>query len=81
MCSAAPSSSMDDLKTGTATYMSLYPEASTDGSLRLGNIVPDFAAETTQGSWESFHEWKKGKVRAYSDGQLETRNQAASIFY
>ena len=29
--------------------------------LRLGNIVPDFAADTTQGKWESFHEWKKGK--------------------
>jgi len=28
---------------------------------RLGNIVPDFSCETTQGSWESFHEWKKGK--------------------
>ena len=61
MCSTAPSK-MDDLKTGTATYMSLYPESSTDGSLRLGNIVPDFSAETTQGYWESFHEWKKGKV-------------------
>jgi peroxiredoxin 6 len=60
MCSAA--GKMDDLKTGTATYMSLYPEASTDGALRLGNIVPDFSAETTQGYWESFHEWKKGKV-------------------
>ena len=29
--------------------------------LRLGNIVPDFAADTTQGHWDSFHEWKKGK--------------------
>jgi hypothetical protein len=29
--------------------------------LRLGNIVPDFSAETTQGKWESFHEWKKGQ--------------------
>jgi 1-Cys peroxiredoxin 6 len=27
----------------------------------LGNIVPDFAADTTQGHWDSFHEWKKGK--------------------
>jgi hypothetical protein len=60
MCSAG--STMDDLKTGTATYMSLYPEASTDGALRLGNIVPDFSCETTQGNWDSFHEWKKGKV-------------------
>ena len=54
---------MDDLKTGTSKYMSLYPEASTDGALRLGNIIPDFSCETTQGDWESFHEWKKGKVR------------------
>lgn len=54
-------STMDDLKSGTETYMSLYPEASTDGALRLGNIVPDFACETTHGNWESFHEWKKGK--------------------
>lgn len=29
--------------------------------LRLGNIVPDFAADTTHGKWDSFHEWKKGK--------------------
>ena len=57
---------MDDLKTGTAKYMSLYPEASTDGALRLGNIIPDFSCETTQGDWESFHEWKKGKVCRYS---------------
>jgi len=27
----------------------------------LGNIVPDFSAETTQGPIESFHAWKKGK--------------------
>lgn len=52
---------MDSMKTGTGFYMSLYPEGSTDGGLRLGNIVPDFKAETTQGSWPSFHEWKKGK--------------------
>ena len=52
---------MDTLKTGTETYMSLYPEKSTDGALRLGNIVPDFSAETTHGHWKSFHEWKKGK--------------------
>ena len=52
---------MDDLKSGTAAYMDLYPEASSDGALRLGNIVPDFSAETTHGTWESFHEWKKGK--------------------
>ena len=29
--------------------------------IRLGNIVPDFSCETTHGTWESFHEWKKGK--------------------
>lgn len=29
--------------------------------LRLGNIVPDFACDTTQGPWDSFHQWKKGK--------------------
>ncbi|KAL9184784.1 hypothetical protein ACHAXT_012754 [Thalassiosira profunda] len=50
-----------EMKTGTKAYMSLYPEGSTDGGLRLGNVVPDFAAETTQGSFDSFHEWKKGK--------------------
>ena len=54
---------MDDLSTGTKAYMDLYPEQSTDGSLRLGNIVPDFSCETTQGPIKSFHEWKKGKVR------------------
>jgi len=52
---------MDSMKTGTGFYMSLYPEGSTDGGLRLGNIVPDFKAETTQGNWDSFHAWKKGK--------------------
>ncbi|EEC46031.1 predicted protein, partial [Phaeodactylum tricornutum CCAP 1055/1] len=29
--------------------------------LRLGNIVPDFSCETTQGNWKSFHQWKQGK--------------------
>ena len=29
--------------------------------IRLGNVVPDFSCETTQGSWSSFHKWKKGK--------------------
>jgi 1-Cys peroxiredoxin 6 len=36
--------SISDIKTGTETYMSLYPEKSTDSGLRLGNIVPDFGA-------------------------------------
>jgi len=39
--------------------MGLYPEASTDTQLRLGNICPDFSAETTHGDMPSFHEWKK----------------------
>jgi 1-Cys peroxiredoxin 6 len=50
-----------EIKSGTETYMSLYPEESTDAGLRLGNVVPDFSAETTHGPMESFHEWKKGK--------------------
>jgi hypothetical protein len=54
-------STMDTMESGTKLYMSLYPEGSTDGALRLGNIVPDFAADTTHGKWASFHEWKKGK--------------------
>ena len=37
-----------------------YPEESTDKGLRLGNIVPDFKADTTQGPME-FHKWKKDK--------------------
>jgi 1-Cys peroxiredoxin 6 len=52
---------VSEMETGTKLYMSLYPEQSTDSALRLGNIVPDFSCETTQGDWESFHEWKKGK--------------------
>ena len=52
---------MDTMESGTKMYMSLYPEESTDGGMRLGNIVPDFSAETTHGPIESFHEWKKGK--------------------
>jgi hypothetical protein len=28
-------------------------------ALRLGNVVPDFSCETTQGKWDSFLEWKK----------------------
>ncbi len=28
--------------------------------LRLGNIVPDFAAQTTQGDMPSWHEWIEG---------------------
>lgn len=51
---------ISDIKSGTEMYMSLYPEQSSDKGLRLGNIVPDFKAETTQGPM-NFHEWKKGK--------------------
>jgi len=32
-----------------------------DGGIRLGNIVPDFAMDTTHGKFDSFHEWKKGQ--------------------
>lgn len=52
---------IDKMESGTKKYMSLYPEGSTDGGLRLGNVVPDFSAETTHGKWKSFHAWKKGK--------------------
>ncbi|KAK9805880.1 hypothetical protein WJX73_000499 [Symbiochloris irregularis] len=34
---------------GTEAYAKLYPDKSSDGQLRLGNVVPDFHAETTQG--------------------------------
>jgi len=27
--------------------------------IRLGNVVPDFSAETTHGPMESFHAWKE----------------------
>lgn len=54
-------STMDTMETGTKTYMSLYPEGSTDGGIRLGNIVPDFPMETTHGDFDSFLDWKKGK--------------------
>jgi hypothetical protein len=57
----AEGAAIDTMETGTKLYMSLYLEESTDGAIRLGNIVPDFKAETTQGPMESFHEWKKGK--------------------
>lgn len=50
LCKGVPS--------GTTTYMTLYPEHSTDNALRLGNIVPDFAADTTHGPMPSFLKWK-----------------------
>ncbi|CAB9527047.1 1-Cys peroxiredoxin [Seminavis robusta] len=49
------------MSTGTRAYMKKYPEQSTDGGLRLGNVIPDFEADTSQGFIPSFHEWKKGK--------------------
>jgi len=49
----------DEVPSGTTTYMSLYPETSSDKALRLGNIVPDFSADSTHGPMKSFHEWKK----------------------
>lgn len=52
---------VSSIESGTKAYMDLYPEKATDGGIRLGNIVPDFSAETTHGPWDSFHEWKKGK--------------------
>mmetsp|Transcript_13366 Transcript_13366/g.19113 ORF Transcript_13366/g.19113 Transcript_13366/m.19113 type:complete len:221 (-) Transcript_13366:22-684(-) len=52
---------MDELETGTKKYIEMYPEKSSDGCIRLGNVVPDFSADTTQGYWDSFHEWKRGK--------------------
>merc|ERR1711972_312253 len=55
------SGAMSAIKSGTEMYMSLYPEAATDGGLRLGNVVPDFTAETTKGPMESLHAWKAGK--------------------
>lgn len=61
MQATRPLSTMDTMESGTKTYMSLYPEGSTDGGVRLGNIVPDFSMETTHGNFDSFHEWKKGK--------------------
>ncbi|CAB9513316.1 1-Cys peroxiredoxin [Seminavis robusta] len=48
------------IQSGTLAYMSLYPKDSTDGVLRLGNIVPDFEADTTKGHMR-FHKWKQGK--------------------
>lgn len=49
-----------NVKSGSETYAKLYPEFSSDGVLRLGNLVPDFSADTTQGPMKSFHEWIEG---------------------
>lgn len=45
---------------GTEAYAKLYPEKSSDGVLRLGNVVPDFEADSTQGPIK-WHEWIDGK--------------------
>ncbi|CEM38360.1 unnamed protein product [Vitrella brassicaformis CCMP3155] len=42
---------------GATKYASLYTAQSSDGVLRLGNIVPDFASDTTHGYMPSFHDW------------------------
>lgn len=39
----------------------MYPEMSSDGVLRLGNLVPDFTAQTTQGELH-WHEWIDGAI-------------------
>lgn len=54
VCSAAPAAQPES---GNETYLQFYPEHSSDGILRLGNVAPDFAAETTMGNWDSYHEW------------------------
>jgi hypothetical protein len=48
---------------GSEAYAALYPETSSDNVLRLGNVVPDFEAETTVGPhcievcvWPGVHE-------------------------
>ena len=46
-----------NVPSGSEAYGKLYPEKSSDGILRLGNIVPDFSAETTKGPMPSFHDW------------------------
>lgn len=43
---------------GIQSYNKLYLP-STDGVLRLGDVVPDFTAKTTHGNM-NFHEWIDG---------------------
>ncbi|CAL5219368.1 g1188 [Coccomyxa viridis] len=47
---------MCNVPSGAETYAKLYESVSSDGVLRLGNMVPDFKAETTQGPMH-WHEW------------------------
>lgn len=51
---------MATIESGTEAYAKLYPETSGDGVLRLGNLVPDFSAQTTQGEMPSWHKWIDG---------------------
>lgn len=44
------------MPSGTEAYAKLYPEASTDGVLRLGNVVPDFETDSTMGPIK-WYEW------------------------
>ena len=39
-------------------------------ALQLGDIAPDFSAETTQGPIQ-FHQWKPWLRRMYKDGQWD----------
>ncbi|EIE23512.1 glutathione peroxidase [Coccomyxa subellipsoidea C-169] len=50
---------MCNVPSGAEAYGSLYAASSSDGVLRLGNIVPDFTADTTHGPMK-FHEWIDG---------------------
>lgn len=53
---------MCTVPTGSDLYASLYPETSSDGILRLGNVVPNFGpVETTMGTIQDFHEEIKGQ--------------------
>eukprot|EP00891_Asterochloris_glomerata_P003453 jgi/Astpho2/3453/Aster-07051 len=47
------------LKFSTEMYSKLYPETSSDGVLRLGNLVPDFTCNSTQGKIH-WYEWIEG---------------------
>mmetsp|Transcript_16749 Transcript_16749/g.50040 ORF Transcript_16749/g.50040 Transcript_16749/m.50040 type:complete len:250 (-) Transcript_16749:646-1395(-) len=51
---------MTNVPSGMDAYARMYPEMSSDGVLRLGNLVPDFTAQTTQGELH-WHEWIDGK--------------------
>jgi 1-Cys peroxiredoxin 6 len=48
---------------GSEAYAKLYPEKSSDGVLRLGNVVPDFEADSTLGPIK-WHDWWAGSPSA-----------------